>query len=157
MLGSISWTQFIDFLILATGAYYLYVLVRHYRKEAIALFNRSGGRQALEGEKATGRGAEASGQSEGDDEEGDDGQGTRTEGKVMPSRGKGVDQGVKFRREEDMLGQMPEMEQAGLFDGRAGLEGALPQPLPGQSQELFKVTEKVIILLKGVVSRGGGH
>ena len=51
MLHSITWKQFIEFITLAAGVYYLWVGVRFYRRDIVALL---AGKRARKGNTETG-------------------------------------------------------------------------------------------------------
>ena len=46
MLKGITWGQFLDFLIVVTGGYYLYVFVAYYKAEVLGWLTRKGGKKA---------------------------------------------------------------------------------------------------------------
>jgi len=129
MLRSISWGQFTEFMLMATGIYYFYVIARYYRKEITAFFFGSHGRApAPDSGKVEGKVVampELSAGKEGMSQRGND----------LP----GLSQG-------NPPGHLPEVEQADLFEAREGF--------PDQSSELFKAMDIVITLLKEVVSQG---
>jgi len=124
MLQSISWLQFGSFLLVAGGGYYLYVLVRYYRKEITSFFLGSG-RKPKELSKPARPGA-----SQGIGE------------------WNGSEQSGPFDRQVAPSGAVDKEEsiQPGLFNEQGG-----PSDQMGES---FKVMEKAIGSLTGVIKKG---
>ena len=135
MLRSISWGQFTEFMLMATGIYYFYVLARYYRKEITAFFFGSHGKAPVSDiGKTVGKVVAMSEQEKAADKEG------------MPPRGDELPGHKHDNTPDNTVSLPPVVAQADLFDEREGL--------PDQSSELFKVMDKVINLLKDLVSQG---
>jgi hypothetical protein len=130
MLQSISWFQFGSFLLVTGAAYYGYVLIRFYWKEYTALLRGKG-------KKAT-------------NPSGLDRHGLQEE--VQGTRG-AVEQGQSIVYGAGGVGASGSAGPSGTsVGGQPELFGA--EELTEKTPELFKVMEKVIVLLKGVVSQG---
>ena len=127
MFQSITWKVFMDVVAGLTVVYYLYVGIRFYWHEVLEFF--------------TGQGA-------GPGTNGTQGAAATTEPKVagggVPDRQ--VTHGGRAVVGQRFEGTVEDSGQPMLFKADG--------PVPGQSPELFKVMEKAITLLKGVVSQG---